>query len=560
VRNYFRMGFVCGLLILLLLSTTQVPNMNAQSIYSDDWPTHRHDNFNTGYTERHNAPIDDDLVVFWRYHAESETPSPPALATIQGNNLAFLGTKAGKLHCIDALTKEKKWIFPDNFGNVASYGSILATPTIHDNKVFFGTMTGNVFCLDAFTGNVEWQQGVRGAINGAVKANEKYLFFGTHEGYIYCLDVTCGNILWAYFTQYPITGSAALGFNRLWMSCSGNKLYSFFQNGELVHNWPVRYIAHNGKPTNDMEADPIYFNDKIAISANYPYVFDYITGSLYGNTANQPVDVESSIAISPPYTTSSNRYAIYYIQSARNKLVKAVEPDFYNNLFWNTTKPLETAGLASTPSIAGDRIYLAGQKVYAIDANNGKIVYESGYDPSNQPTASVFTQISIANGLIYTCCENGDLYAIGSKNHDHGCPPCPGEEPPDPDECCICIPDVYLDVYSECVCITQDGKRYVIVEVCDCCEFQLTFRFYCPQTGLPLTEKQLRRLDFTISAFVNPPTHGRIAKIEGPKIHNNTMTYTVTYQALKPGQVTLSIGNSLLIPFNDIHITNIEKQ
>ncbi len=122
----------------------------------------------------------------WRVRLNG-TISTAALA--YGN--VYIGSRDGKLYCINASTGRVIWTYTAN-------GKIDSSPAVAAGYVYFATNTpeGTIYALDAHTGVMKWYYkltpptGYYYNIMSSPFVADNKLFIGTDSGYVYCFNAT----------------------------------------------------------------------------------------------------------------------------------------------------------------------------------------------------------------------------------------------------------------------------------------------------------------------------------------------------------------------------------
>jgi len=136
---------------------------------ADDWPTFRHDNARSGWSEESIAP---PLRLRWAFRQEyppQQAWSGPRDEAVEGNwekdrvafdaanhvavvdGAVFMGSSGdGKLYCFDAQTGLMRWSF-------FTGGPVRLAPTVVDGRVYFGSDDGHAYCVRADDGGLVWR-------------------------------------------------------------------------------------------------------------------------------------------------------------------------------------------------------------------------------------------------------------------------------------------------------------------------------------------------------------------------------------------------------------------
>jgi outer membrane protein assembly factor BamB len=108
-----------------------------------DWPTYRHDNARSGYSDQ---PLLPDLGLAW----ELDLPGPLSALTIAAGKVFVAQIDAHTLHALDHATGKKLWHF-------TAGARIDSPPTYWKGRLYFGGKDGWVYCLRASDGQMIWR-------------------------------------------------------------------------------------------------------------------------------------------------------------------------------------------------------------------------------------------------------------------------------------------------------------------------------------------------------------------------------------------------------------------
>jgi len=156
-------------LISLLIYTISA----ASYASSEDWPKFLRDLNNSANSAE--TGIDSSNVstlrAKWVFSTGYEVSASPAVATIKGESILYLGSWDGTFHALNAVTGQKIWSFtidiiPPCTTNSCRIGSSAAVD-VANNLVFFGTMNAYLYALNATTGALVWKQQLGDPTKGA---------------------------------------------------------------------------------------------------------------------------------------------------------------------------------------------------------------------------------------------------------------------------------------------------------------------------------------------------------------------------------------------------------
>ncbi len=109
----------------------------------NDWPTYRHDNERSGFTEQN---LGSDLGKSWKADIGGKLSAP----TIARGKVFVAEIDAHTIHALDEATGEPVWSF-------TAGGRVDSPPTIQHNRAVFGSADGCVYCVTADGGELIWR-------------------------------------------------------------------------------------------------------------------------------------------------------------------------------------------------------------------------------------------------------------------------------------------------------------------------------------------------------------------------------------------------------------------
>jgi outer membrane protein assembly factor BamB len=147
---------IVGLLISVIFVAAQAP--------AEDWPKFLHDLNNSAHSgETGISSFNvETLKTKWTFSSGYEFSASPAIATINGTSMVFLGAWNGNFYALNAVTGKKIWSFtvdlvPPCRTNSCRIASSAAVDTAN-NLVFFGAENAYLYALNATTGALVWKQ------------------------------------------------------------------------------------------------------------------------------------------------------------------------------------------------------------------------------------------------------------------------------------------------------------------------------------------------------------------------------------------------------------------
>lgn len=165
----------------------------------------------------------------WKFDVDAKITNTPSV----GYGRVFFATES-RLYAVN-LDGMEAW-------NV-SFSGAMSTAAIAHSKIFVGSKDGKLYCLNATNGNVEWTFDANGKIDSSPAFANGIVYFATNtpEGTVYALDET-GDLLWYYRLKppsgsyYNIMSSPFIADNKLYIGADSGYVYCFGTGGGLRFN------------------------------------------------------------------------------------------------------------------------------------------------------------------------------------------------------------------------------------------------------------------------------------------------------------------------------------
>jgi outer membrane protein assembly factor BamB len=193
----------------------------------EDWPKYRRDLSDTGRSgetglSSANVGL---LKPKWSFTTPGgQVSASPAVATINGTPMVFIGSWNGNFYGLNAVTGAEVWHF--TIDAAPSSGSCATSPIscrriassaeVANGDVYFGAGNGYVYALDAATGSRVWgtqlgdpTQGVEIWTSPAVTNGLVYVGVASHNdtpcvpGQVVALNASTGAVAWTFDTNDP---------------------------------------------------------------------------------------------------------------------------------------------------------------------------------------------------------------------------------------------------------------------------------------------------------------------------------------------------------------------
>jgi len=326
--------------------------------------------------------------VQWSFHTQGEVNSSPAIV----NGVIYVGSNDGNLYAVDQQTGTQKWKFTTG-------ARVTSSPAVVEGLVYFGSFDGNFYCVDAVTGKLRWRFRNAGErrytgthLHGSVPEGETmpdpfdvYLsspavwggavYFGSGDGNIYALDAGSGSVKWKFKTGDVVHESRAIADGKLYIgswdsyfyaldASTGKELWRFKTGDDAdIHNQVG--IQSSATVGNGI----VYFGCR---DSKF-YALDAETGKQRWVFPNNGSWVITSPVVhdGKVYFATSDTALLHVVDAQTGASINTIK--FHWPIF-------------SSPSIAGNTLYLAGQdgKLVAIDLESRKVIWVFQSDASRQ--------------------------------------------------------------------------------------------------------------------------------------------------------------------------------
>jgi outer membrane protein assembly factor BamB len=333
---------------------------------------------------------------------------------------------------------EELWTLPSN-------GSDFSAPIVVNNTLYYGSWNGYEYAVNTSTGYVDWgiYLGTDPLCGGyqpmGISSTPAYsdgtLYLGGGNGTWYALNAATGQIEWSYYVGTPPAvnnydwASALVYRNSLYIgvaSCFDNPLiqgaliqvnltgshtanHTFYtvpagQTGNSIWTTPALDPANNTiwvATGNENTGYPIYANAIIALNAS--------TLVPLGSWQVPDVAGEDSDFGSTPTLFQTANGTPMIVATNKNGVAYALNRSNVTTPGWSPVWSLDTGGGFSSGAFEGGILYLAGNGLYAVDPNNGTVIWD------NSAVTGVFSALTWANGLVYAGTGNS-IYAVDAEN------------------------------------------------------------------------------------------------------------------------------------------------
>ena len=356
------------------------------------WVSFRNSQENMGLAEKLDPS---KLIQKWTFPTKDGTSSTPVIA----DGLAYIGTLAGSLHCLQLSDGTEKWkavsaedVAPNSFPP-----GFNAPAALNDELVFIGDDQGTFHAFDRQTGKTRWKAETDGEIVGGAQLHQGRVIFGSHDGHLYCHDAASGDRVWSAETHGPVNATPCLtGQFTFTTGCDQPILRVIdLENGRQAAEVPLNSLLIAACAVRD---DILYFGtDNGTITAldwkQKKIVWEY-------SSPGKEQQIHSSPAV------TADRIVV----GSRDKRVYCLDRQSGKPVWTFTTR----AKIDSSPVIAGDTVYFgcSDKQFYGVSMADGTEVFKKFV--KNPVTGSP----AIAQGYLVFGCDatNGQIFCFADPD------------------------------------------------------------------------------------------------------------------------------------------------
>ncbi len=178
--------------------------------------------------------VDEDFNELWNESVDAEITNTPTAAEVNGEALLIFATeKSLYVYTIDGVLKKR---LPFN-------GTISSAAVAYGNA-YIGSKDGKLYCLNLTSFDYCWTFEANGKIDSSPAVADGVVYFATNtrEGTVYAVDAFGGKLLWYYRLKppenyyYNIMSSPFIAENRLFIGADSGYVYCFDSSGMLEFN------------------------------------------------------------------------------------------------------------------------------------------------------------------------------------------------------------------------------------------------------------------------------------------------------------------------------------
>ncbi|WP_415379020.1 PQQ-binding-like beta-propeller repeat protein [Halosimplex sp. TS25] len=342
-----------------------------------------------------NTPTDTPTATPTDTATPTETATPTPDASSFASWPAFMGNNEHWGHHPDArgphdgVSVDWKRSFDQDQINATA---VLADGTLYVGAGGGGDSDGSFHALDPVTGETKWSKETAAPVTSAAAVGNGFVFVGTSNGVLYSLHTDDGSEFWDYdLTSTEDFTAPVVADGEIYVGSTGSRVYDF-DALDSTQKW-------NQDTYGAITASPVFADGMIyAPSADH---------SLYALTAGGSVEWKKTLDGSVNGVAYRDRRL--YVTTEAETLAQI---NTRGSTDWE--RPLG-AGIASTPAVTGDRVFVGTRDstLYAVDADSG-VEHWRFTGPSDGVTAPPV----VADGTVYVGSRDGSVYAVDTDNGD----------------------------------------------------------------------------------------------------------------------------------------------
>ncbi len=305
-----------------------------------DWPMRGGGANRRGFRRRQ---LELPLARRWAFRTEEAVVASPAVV----NGMAYVGSRDGRLYCVDAGSGTLNWEF-------ATRDRVESSPAVADGVVVFGSMDGTLYCADAASGDRQWTRSVGSPIRAGTCVADGVAYAATRDGSLVAVALAKGQELWRSRAEAEIYAAPAVEGERLVIGAWDRMLRCLDAgSGELV--WS-RDLGGEISSTPAIVAGRAYCPS----DSGKLFALDMATGDIAWEYAG----LQPPVRCSPAVTDA----AVILGDSAGSVLALNVDD---GSVLWNVTHDEEIGG---SPAVAGDLAFVGSVdgSLRALDVNTGE--------------------------------------------------------------------------------------------------------------------------------------------------------------------------------------------
>lgn len=417
--------------------------------YAEDWPKYGRDLGNSAHSAEFTLGSTNiaSLQSRWTFQTNGEVSTTPAVATVNGKSMLFIGSWTGVFYALDAVTGQQIWTFTVDYvggrcvqtGPWCRIGSSAAVD-VATNMVYFGSYSGYLYALDAATGQLVWKAQVGDSLAGyevwaspAIYNGMVFIGVSSHGdapclpgGSVNAYNALTGQLVWTFNTidQNTCPGGGTCVGGSIWSSLAiddvngivyagtgnpGSTCQPPTQNAGLYPDSVLALNANTGELLNYFQAIANDQNDKDFGSSPILHV---------SGTVNQCVSPTARPTLHYWLTEPSKNGYVYTLGRGPNGLTGTEQENFAHISGFIGTPGFVPAILTKSCDNNGHKIISYTNIVYAPGSGGAVWLYQQLGDGvmtlrKSTPSGQGFLGApAVVNDIALVGGTDGNLYAV----------------------------------------------------------------------------------------------------------------------------------------------------
>ena len=339
----------------------------------------------------------------WNFSVVDQIESSPTVV----NDTIYVGSGGFKanhdhmdtnVYAINRTTGEKEW----NFSTDHRFES---SPIVVDGTLYIGSSNGNIYALNADTGEKEWSFSTADEIISSPTVVDDVLYVGNEEGNLTALNADTGDLAWQFEADEGedarVEASPVVAGEKVYITNSAGTVFAIDRaagdevwNRSVGSSWISSVTIANGSV--------FVANEHGHLSA-----LDPITGQVHW-TFQPDEDVEADLSARHIPTVYDGTIYHHHRGTGEFHAINASD----GTVDWSSDVDLVSSTRLTSPTVADGVVFMGGQDVTALDANDGSELWEFHVDNPIESSPTV------VDGVLYVGAGTGisedeeSLYAI----------------------------------------------------------------------------------------------------------------------------------------------------
>jgi outer membrane protein assembly factor BamB len=297
------------------------------------------------------------------------------------SGIVYFGCMDRYFYALDLLTGKERWRMQTGDSNAGS-------PGFDENRIYFPSYDQHVYCVD-LNGKVLWRFRTMDKVFSTPLVHKDRVFFGSGDHNLYALNARTGHLLWKFRTQAAIASNPLVHKDVLYFGSFDQNMYALDLDGNMRWKFTAKGAANSPRVYKDM----LFFGS----SDHNLYCLDLEGKLRWKFTAQGPMTQR------PP---TIHEDMVYF--GCRDNNLYAIGID--GKLKWRfRCRDMIKAYPVIDPE--KQKLYFGSDdfNVYALDSNNGKLVWKHKTD------GPVMAVPVLAGGLVLVGSWDCVFYALDSE-------------------------------------------------------------------------------------------------------------------------------------------------